>query len=364
VVTRPGRWLSLLALISVLSLVGCAAAAASAPAPSPLPTIVPTAVPSPRPALRIAFSERYGGNAALWVAYAVGLFHQQGLDATLLQMPDRMGLSALAAGDVEVVVGPGAAAITAAAAGIDLRLVAGLVNVSPHRLIVDPSIESAADLRGMRLGTSRPGSPSDLALRQSLRALGLDPAKDVVLLQIGSAPERQAALENGAIQGAVVVPPESTQLERLEFRTLLNLATSGVEMPNNQVAVAAAVPRERPALVQRLVDVLVEGTALAKRDRALAKRVLGEYLQLTDDAALDDTYELFVQQLAPRAPYPARAGLRHLSPTLIELEPRIVGVDLTAIEDRRFVQRAVDSGLVSRLYAPRPDGQPPAPVGR
>ena len=351
-VTGPGRWLSLLALLPVLASVGCTAAVASAPTPRPLPTAAPTPAPTPLPTMRIAFSERYGGNAALWVAYAVGLFPQHGLNATLVQMPDRMGLSALAAGDAEVVVGPGASALIAAAVGIDVRLVAGLVNAFPHRLMVDPAVESAADLRGMRLGTSRPGSPSELALRHSLRALGLDPAKDVVLLQVGSAPERQAALENGAIQGAVVIPPESTLLERLGFRTLLDLGTSGVEVPNNQVIVAAAATREQPALVQRLVDVLVEGTALAKRDRALTKRVLGEYLQLADEAALDDTYELFVQQLAPRAPYPATAGLRYVAPILLELEPRIVGVDLTAVEDRRFVQRAVDSGLVSRLYSP------------
>src|SRR5687767_5602116 len=67
-VTRPGRWLALLALFAVLPLVGCADAAASAPAPTPLPIVVPTAVPSPRPVLRIAFSERYGGNTTLWVA--------------------------------------------------------------------------------------------------------------------------------------------------------------------------------------------------------------------------------------------------------------------------------------------------------
>src|SRR5581483_11169755 len=195
----------------------------------------------------------------------------------------------------DVVVGNGAAALVAAAGGADLRFVAGLLNSFPYRLLVDAAIESPADLRGGRLGVGRPGSASDVATRLALRDLGLEPGQDVQLLQVSAAQERQAALENGAIQGAAVVPPETVFLERLEFHTLLDFGLVGAEGPNRQVIVAPRLVQERPMLVQRLVDALVEATALAKRDRALTRRVLAEYLRVDDAAALDATYDLFVR---------------------------------------------------------------------
>src|SRR5205814_2167691 len=84
-----------------------------------------------------------------------------------------------------------ASAPAAVATGTDLRTVAGLVNMFPYRLMADPSVESAADLRGGRVVVGHTGSASDGAARVALRGLGLEPGTDVTLLQIGSAPERQ-----------------------------------------------------------------------------------------------------------------------------------------------------------------------------
>jgi ABC-type nitrate/sulfonate/bicarbonate transport system substrate-binding protein len=324
-----------------------ASAPVAAPAPAP-PS--PTPVPTPLPALRAAFTERDAGNVALWVAYGLGLFRRHGLEVTLTQEPDRVALDGLVAGQRDVVVGNGAAALLAAAGGADLRFIAGLLNSFPYRLLVDPAIETAADLRGGRLGVGRPGSASDVATRLALRELELEPGKDVQFLQVSAAQERQAALENGAIQGAAVVPPETVFLERLDFRSLLDLGPLGAEGPNRQVIVSARLLQQQPMLAQRFVDALVEGTVLAMRDPALARRVLGEYLRVGDEVALDATYDLFVRQLAPRVPYPAAAdGITRLLPLLADIEPRVATLDPTRLVDRRFVQRAVDSGLVDRL---------------
>jgi ABC-type nitrate/sulfonate/bicarbonate transport system substrate-binding protein len=350
-VPRPGRWLPVLLLVLSWPLVSCGAMVASAPAvvPTPAPP-PPTAAPSPLPVLRVAFTERDAGNTALWVAYGLGLFRRHGLEVTLFQESDRIALDGLVAGQRDAVVGNGAAALTAAASGAEVRFVAGLLNSFPYRLLVDTAVQSPEDLRGGRLGVGRPGSASDVATRLALRELGMEAGKDVQLLQVSAAQERQAALENGAIQGAAVVPPESVFLERLEFHSLLDLGPAGAEGPNRQVIVSARLVQQQPALVQRLVDALVEGTVLAKREPALARRVLGEYLRVTDETALDETYELFVRQIAPRVPYPASiGGISRLLPLLAAGEPRIVGLDPARLVDRRFVQQAVDSGLVERL---------------
>src|SRR5207248_912492 len=82
------------------------------------------------------------------------------------------------------------------------------------------------------------------------------------------------------------VPPERTGA-----RTLLDLVALGVEAPSAQAIASARIVREEPVLVQRFVNALLEGTAVAKRDRERALCVLSERLDGADDAALNETYE-------------------------------------------------------------------------
>src|SRR5579884_589207 len=346
---RSGR--VLLGLFALLALVGCTAVAVSAPAPAaPLPP--PRATPSPAPVdLRIALTEPFGGNFAVWVADSAGLFRQNHLVVTLERQPESAALRALVAGELDVVVGAGGPVLSAALDGADLRFVAGLLNQYPYRFVVPTDVEGAADLRGARIGIGRGGSVSEAATRLALRQLDLD-VGNVSLIQIGSTTERLAALENGAIRGAALGPPDVLSLDPQAFYPLLDLSSSGVEAPVNQAIMAARLAREEPGAVERLVRSLMEATAVARRDPVLTKRVLAEQLGDADPAALDESYELFVQKLAPRAPFPAT--LRDTLREMIEANPRAAALDPAVLADRSFVQQLVDSGLLAQLYGDEP----------
>ncbi len=344
---RSGR--VLLGVLPLVLLVGCTAVAVSAPTAVHSPPVArPVPSPSPVPAdLRIALTELFGGNVAVWVADAAGLFRQQQLAVTVERQAESAALAALVAGDLDVVVGAGGPVLAAVLEGTDLRFVAGLVNQYPYRFVVPVDVEGPQDLRGARIGIGRSGSASAAATRLVLRHLGLD-LSDVSLIQIGSPGERLAALENGAIQGVALGLPDLLALDPQAFHVLLDLSSNDVDAPVNQVIVAARLAREEPQAIERLVRALTEATALAKRDRELTKRVLAQYLGTSDAAALDDTYELFVQRLAPRAPYPA--GLRDVLREMIESNPRAASLDPAVLVDRSFVQQVVDSGLLAQLY--------------
>jgi ABC-type nitrate/sulfonate/bicarbonate transport system substrate-binding protein len=347
----------LLGVLSTLWLVGCTAVAVSAPSTVDSPPIVARPVPSPSPTpadLRIALTEQFGGNVAVWMADAAGLFQQNQLVVSVERQPESAALMALAAGDLDVVVGTGGPVLVAALEGADLRFVAGLVNQYPYRFVVPVGVDGAPHLRGARIGIGRAGSASEAATRLALRQLRLDPG-DVSLIQIGSPGERLAALENGAIQGVALGVPDLAALDPQAFQVLLDLSSNDVDAPVNQVIVAARLARQEPQAVERLVRALTEATALAKRDRELTKRVLAQYLGSSDAAALDETYEVFVQKLAPRAPYPA--GLRDVLREMIESNPRAASLDPAVLVDRSFVQLVVDSGLLAQLYG---EGKPAA----
>src|SRR5262249_61694460 len=97
------------------------------------------------------------------------------------------------AGEVDVSLGGGYAAVASRLGGSDLLIFFNLTNWNPYELMVTPDITSAADLRGKRVGASRLGSASDVATRVALQKLGLVPERDVVVQRMGSHTGRDRA---------------------------------------------------------------------------------------------------------------------------------------------------------------------------
>ena len=67
------------------------------------------------------------------------------------------------------------------------------MNTLPYELIVQESIKTAQQLKGKSIGISRLGSSSDVIARVFLKNLGLEPDRDVTILQVGGSGERVAA---------------------------------------------------------------------------------------------------------------------------------------------------------------------------
>ena len=55
-------------------------------------------------------------------------------------------------------------------------------------------------------------------IRRYLRKLGLDPAKDVTIVQIGGIPELVTAMKAGAISGGSISPPALTVAKKAGFQ--------------------------------------------------------------------------------------------------------------------------------------------------
>ena len=81
----------------------------------------------------------------------------------------------------------------------NLVAVACFMNTLPYELIVQESIKTPQQLKGKSLGISRIGSSSDVAARVFLKNFGLEPDKDVAIIQVGGSSERSAAFRAGKI---------------------------------------------------------------------------------------------------------------------------------------------------------------------
>ena len=112
----------------------------------------------------------------------------------------------------------GSAFLQSSMQGADHVLLAAHINYFPYRVVGLPSIAGKEGLRGTTIAISRFGSNADTALRIALREAGLDPAKDVTIVQLGTQPERLAALNGRRIQATIMSPPFSSAAKALPSR--------------------------------------------------------------------------------------------------------------------------------------------------
>src|SRR5882724_2647119 len=152
--------------------------------------------------VRLAHSALESSNGVWYLAQDRGFYKKHGLDADLLFIPSTTtSVSSLVAGDVQVANASGGGVASAVVAGADLVMVACYLNSLPYELVVNESIKSPEDLKGKSIGISRVGSASDVAARALIRGLGLEPDKQVPILQVGGPAERAASFRGGRIAG-------------------------------------------------------------------------------------------------------------------------------------------------------------------
>ena len=161
-----------------------------------------------------------GGIETLYVTKKIGAFKRNGLEVDfLLLQGGSQALQVLLSGEIKLISGGGGtAAQRARFKGAGNVIVATYTPTMPYSLYVNSKIQDAKRLRGAKIAISRFGSSSDFAARFMVSRLGLDPAKDVTIMQIGNQRERMSALLSGSVDGSVVDAPNTLIARQQGFR--------------------------------------------------------------------------------------------------------------------------------------------------
>jgi ABC-type nitrate/sulfonate/bicarbonate transport system substrate-binding protein len=191
------------------------------------------------------------------------------------------------------------------------------------------SIDDLSKLKGKKIGVNRLGGKSSLILRVMLEEAGLNPTKDVILLQLGGSQERLAALMRGGIDAAPVDYAFEPKMKQLGFFLL-----SGRKTPfmNGSLAVKPASLRADPGKWKRFVKAFSEATQymISQKDGTL--EVLRQVTQMDDKAFLDFIYE----QMRSRADVtlrPPAAAVDNLIRMVAYDDKRALSVDRSKLFD-------------------------------
>jgi NitT/TauT family transport system substrate-binding protein len=332
-----------MALGSVLLVISCSPPAAPSSNPGSSP---------PQPTLThisVAYSNISPTILPLWVAKETGVFEKHGLDVDLQYVASATTVAAVISGQMQVATVGLSEVLGAIAGGADLVILATQVPAYTYVFEVAPGIQTAADLKGKAVGISRVGSSSDIGTRVVLKSVGLDPDKDVNLVQTGSVSERAAAMRTGAIQAGVASPPDTLQMERSGWHPLFDLAALGLPAVTVGAVVQRSYRDSNRAVVQAYIDALMEGIARVHRDKALSLDILRKYLKIESDEDLNVTYAYYArQELMPSAPYPRPEQFADTLAILGQTSERLANLDVAALLDASFVSSAEQRGLAEQ----------------
>jgi NitT/TauT family transport system substrate-binding protein len=283
---------------------GTSAAATSSASPDAAPAA------APREALRIGFANVTAVHAALLTAQEGALFARHGLDVELVNLgPSQSTQAALLAGEAPVASVSGSSTVNVILAGGDLAIVGAVFDTMPYQLATERDVDDLSALRGKIIGVNRFGGAADSILRYVLKQAGLEPDRDVRILQVGAQTERLAALRGGAIQATLVDPPFQVLAEREGLRVLLDTADLGLAYPQDVLVMSRQFIGARGDVARRTLQSVVDGARAFRQDRDLGLRTISRWLKLDDPALLDDTYAYF-SRLMPDEVLPRTEGMQ------------------------------------------------------
>ena len=300
--------------------------------------------------LRVPYVSLSPTAGPLWIAYEEGFFKRNNISAELLYIPGGSTIiQAIISGDVKIANMAPPSAIGAWAKGFDLVLIASGVDQLLETVVTGASIKSPADLKNKKIGVSRFGSLTDMALREALRQYKLSPEKDVTILQTGGEATRFAALTTGAIDGAMLSGDKLVQAEKLGYHVAIDLSKLPIYYPVNGVITSRKFLATNRDLVRGFLRSWVEGIKVFKTDKDLSVKVMAKYLKINDREVLEKSHEIY-RPVYKKVPYGDRRAVRFALEQMSKELPDAAKLDPDTFIDNSILTEMEKSGFIDQIY--------------
>jgi len=303
---------------------------------------------------RFVHLEFSGTHAAPFIAKRAKAFEKQGLDVEIIRIGGSSRVvQAMVAGEIKMAHVGASTVVEANLSGADLAIIASTVNVATFRMMAAPHIKGPTDLKGKKIGISRFGGATEQLTRVLLEKWGIDPAKEVTLLQMGGVQETAAGLIAKIVDAGLLSSPQHLRVSDAGFHQLANLAELGIPYMSGSIATTKTFIRTQPDIVRRFTRGLLEGIKIYKTDREFSIRALEQFTRSTDARMLAALWEEYGNKVIQKVPYPGADALQFVMDEVAARKPEARRFKATDLIDARFVKELEESGFVKTLYSDR-----------
>jgi NitT/TauT family transport system substrate-binding protein len=300
----------------------------------------------------VAYAGLISTHTSVWLGEDQGFYKKHGLDVTsVFTGSGSVTSQALLAGEAKLAsssVGPTAAAVVG---GADFVIWAGLIHILPYQFWVLPQVRQPADLKGKRVAISTFGSGSHLAAEVGLQQLGLDPVRDkIAILQVGTQPERVAALITGRVEATPLEPGFGQAARDKGLTVMVDLTKAEAPYLNTVIVASRRYVKENPQIMESFLKGTIDGLAFLSNpaNEKAVKSVLARRLKLSTPQSIqvmyDATLEIHAKTKIPNVPI---AGVQNMIDALNRVNPRLAKLKAADLIDNSFVERLEKSGYIA-----------------
>lgn len=301
--------------------------------------------------LVVAYAAMNATVLPLWFAVEKGFFDSEGLDGhSIFIRSSPTMLSAIVSGDIQAAYTGGTAALSAAARGLDLQIVANTRTKLTYDIVARPEIKKPADLRGKVFGVQALGGTVWMGAVLGLEYLGLDPSRDnIKLIPFGDQTLLAQALDARRIDATVLDKPASTELKRKGFVLLAELSKADISFAGTGLTFRRSFIHQRSDTVRRSVKALVRanGYIFSPSHKTDVIETMIKKLGIQNPSVAASAYDAFLQTIDQK-PYPSIRGLENIQRLLGRLNPDVAKVPLGGIVDMSFMEELEKSGFIDR----------------
>ena len=300
--------------------------------------------------LMVGYSGVTAIQSPVWVMKDAGFFKQEGLDANLIYIASLSTMAqAMLAGDVAISTTNSQAIVDTGLQGGDLVAVGAFVNFVALYVIAAPEIKSVADLRGKPVGVSRFGATTDFAIQMYLRKYGLEPIRDVPIIQIGGLPELAAALSKKSIYAAAMSYPMGLVAQQAGMKVLANLAKEEIPFLHQGLTTTGKFLRERRAQAKAFVRAYGSAVHFMHTRKEESKAIVSRYTKVTDPAMLEGTMQ-YVYDFVQKIPLVKREAIQVTMDESGRKNPKAKQAKAEQFYDNSLVLELVKEGFFATLW--------------
>jgi NitT/TauT family transport system substrate-binding protein len=225
-----------------------------------------------------------------------GLYKKEGVDLQFRILRGDLAIASMInSREVDYIYGAGTAFL-AAVRGAPVKILSHDFKSVLFYFMGQPGIQSAKDLKGKKVAISSIGGTGTASTRAVLRAMGLDPDKDVTYIVIGAASVRMAAMEAGSVEGAIMPVPWNFRMRQKGFKELM-FAGNVMQQPLTGIATTKEKIEKNPEQVRKVLRGFLRALRAVRQEKKEVVEFIGRKFGL-DPATAEETYKVVLQTLS------------------------------------------------------------------
>ena len=120
----------------------------------------------------------------------------------------------------------------------------------------------------------------------------------------------------------------------------------GLKFHGSGIAAGGAFLREHRPVVEQFVKGFLEGVAYAKQHKEESIRLIKDFMKLKDQDEAEDSYQVIIQDVQPRKPYPLKEGVETVCAISRAPSQRRKPSSLKSLIDDSIIRRMDQSGFI------------------